>query len=210
MALVLLSMLMLVLVGAMRALGQTETRVEQRIEQAEDYRLANSILHDTLTRVSARKHSVNGNFILQRAPFFRATQSSLSWIGVMPARFGMGGRHYLRLRLEKGDFGDVNLVLRYAPWDGNPSYDAWAQASGQILAWSVRQFSLSYLDPMYDTWFDMWPPPGVQEKDLPRNLLPAAIMIRLSDVGGRWPPIIIPVSAAFLSDANRQLGTWGG
>ena len=56
----------------------------------------------------------------------------LSWIGVMPARYGLGGRHYLRLAVEPGEGGSGQLVLRYAPWTGAPGFSAWPQAQAQV------------------------------------------------------------------------------
>ena len=47
-ALALLSLLMLVLSGALRAMGQTEERVEQRVAAADDYRAAVQLLNDVL------------------------------------------------------------------------------------------------------------------------------------------------------------------
>ena len=43
-ALVLLAMLMLILTSALRTMGQVETCVEQRVEDADDYRLATALL----------------------------------------------------------------------------------------------------------------------------------------------------------------------
>ena len=54
-ALSLLSLLMLVLTSAMRSLGQTEERIEQRVEVADNYRTAVNFLQDALGRVSARR-----------------------------------------------------------------------------------------------------------------------------------------------------------
>ena len=47
-ALVLLSLLMLVLTSALRSMGQVEARVEQRIEAADDFRLATQLLGEVL------------------------------------------------------------------------------------------------------------------------------------------------------------------
>ena len=138
-ALVLLSLLMLVLTSALRAMGQVEERVEQRIEAADDYRATMQLLGDVLGRVSARRFTLQRAGGPGQAPFFEAAPDSLAWVGVMPARFGVGGRHYLRLAVEQG-----RLVLRYAPWTGAPTFDAWNQAPAQVLAAPVQALSLRY------------------------------------------------------------------
>ena len=54
-ALSLLSLLMLILTGAMRSMGQTEERVEARAAASEDYRTAVYFLQEIIGRVSARR-----------------------------------------------------------------------------------------------------------------------------------------------------------
>ena len=132
-ALVLLSLLMLALTGALRAMGQTEERVEQRIAVADDYRAAVHFLGDVLGQVSARRFATQQADAPSQTPFFQAAPDALAWIGVMPARHGLGGRHYMRLGVEPGPNGG-QLVLRYAPWTGAPTFSAWDQAAAQILA----------------------------------------------------------------------------
>ncbi len=45
--------------------------------------------------------------------FFEGGPQGMRWLGIMPARFGMGGRTHFQLSVE----GDA-LVLRFAPWQG--------------------------------------------------------------------------------------------
>ena len=52
-ALTLLSLLMLALTGAMRAMGQTSERVEQRIEAEDDYRIAQAFLDAKAFKITA-------------------------------------------------------------------------------------------------------------------------------------------------------------
>ena len=104
-AMVLLSLLMLALTGALRAMGQTEERVEQRVAAADDYRAAVNLLNDVLGQVSARRFPSQQAGTPPQMPFFQATPDALAWVGVMPARYGLGGRHYLRLAVEPGEGG---------------------------------------------------------------------------------------------------------
>ena len=102
-----------------------------------------------LGRVSARRFSSLQAGTPQQQPFFQAAPDALAWIGVMPARYGLGGRHYLRLAVEPGPDGDGQLVLRYARWSGAPTFDAWpqAQAQAQVLAAPVQSLALRYQEP---------------------------------------------------------------
>ena len=208
-ALVLLSLLMLVLTSALRSMGQVEERIEERIEQADDFRLASQLLAGVLARVSARRHALDAELGGAQVPFFEAGPDSLAWIGVMPARFGLGGRHYMRLALEHGAAG-AQLVLRYAPWTGEPGFAAWNQADAQVLAAPVQALFLRYQEPVSGAWTEVWPPPGLMLNDLPPNLLPVAVTIQVAGPVPDWPPMVLPVMAAYATDPAVSRGAFGG
>jgi len=203
-ALTLLSLLMLVLTGALRSMGEVEERVDQRIAAADDHRAAVQLLGDVLGLVSARRFPLQNAGGPAEAPFFEAAADSLSWVGVMPARFGIGGRHYLHLGLEQG-----RLVLRYAPWTGAPGFAAWGQAQAQVLAAPVQALSLRYLDPATGQWSDAWPPPGVAFNALPATLLPEAVQIQVVGPEPAWPPLVATVAATRASDPSIMAGSFG-
>lgn len=209
-ALVLLSVLMLVLTSALRGMGQVEARVEQRIEAADDWRATQALLADVLGRVSGRMHAVQQAGDATRAPFFEAGPDHLAWIGVMPARFGLGGRHYLRLGLERIASGDAYLVLRYAPWNGEPGFAAWSQAQSQVLAGPVGALSLQYLEPLSGQWSPVWPPPDVPIEQLPPGLLPAAVALSIDGLAPAWPPLLLAVGATFASSGSVVQADFGG
>ena len=209
-ALALLSLLMLVLSGALRAMGQTEERVEQRVAAADDYRAAVQLLNDVLGRVSARRYASLQAGTPQQQPFFQAAPDTLAWIGVMPARYGLGGRHYLRLAVEPGPDGDGQLVLRYAPWSGAPTFDAWPQAQAQVLAAPVQSLALRYQEPASGGWSPVWPPPGVPASALPPTLLPSAVELQIQGPQPPWPPLVIGLIATRTSDPSATGGTFGG
>lgn len=208
-ALVLLSLLMLVLAGALRALGGVEERVEQRITAADDERAAVRLLGDVLGRVSARRFPLRQAGGPAEAPFFEATPNALSWIGIMPARFGAGGRHYCRLAVEPGP-GGGRLVLRYAPWTGAPTFADWDHAQSQVIAAPVQQLSLRYQDPASGQWSAVWPPPGVPFNALPSTLLPGAVDIQIEGPEPSWPPLTVVVVATRSSDPSAATGSFGG
>ena len=207
-ALVLLSLLMLVLTSALRSMGQVEARVEQRIEAADDFRLATQLLGEVLGQASARRHLVQAAGGPAQAPFFEAGPEALAWIGVMPARFGLGGRHYLRLALEPGE-GGARLVLRYAPWTGAPTVAAWAQAEARVLAGPVEALQLRYQNPLSGRWDTGWPPAELSAS-APRVdvVLPSAVEIQIQGPEPAWPPLILAVAATQMSEGGQFRATF--
>lgn len=209
-ALVLLSILMLSLTSAMRAMGQTGDSVERRAGEADQYRTTVFFLRDLLSRVSAREFHV-----LQAAPgagsdasriFFEGQPNSVAWIGVMPARYGIGGRHYLRLSLEGGASGEGQLVLRYAPWSGASVFADWGGAQAQIMASRVSALGLRYQRPDTGEWLSAWPPP-----DLPFGIrTPSAIEINLVQDGRAWPLMIAASQPLILTDPAISRAQFGG
>ena len=207
-ALSLLALLMLVLTGALSSVGQTEGRVEERIENAEDYRLTLQFLRSVFGQVSARPMRTPNADLPQNMPFFMGDAAAVQWIGVLPARFGAGGRSYLRLSVEPLN-GRPRWVLRYAPWDGSPTFDQWGAAAVQPLAEASLAPQLSYRHPLTGAWLQGWPPPP--DPRLPNQpVLPDAVRIDFSPPGVVWPPMMLPVTANYTGDPSGNRGTWGG
>jgi general secretion pathway protein J len=199
---------MLVLTSAMRSIGQAEERIEQRVAAADDYRTAVNFLHDVLGRVSARRFRSTEAGAPPEAPFFEARPDSLAWVGIMPARFGVGGRHYMRLGVEPAA-GASQLVLRFAPWSGAPVFNAWSQASAQPLA-QVRAISLRYQEPASGQWSTVWPPPGMAHAALPPTLLPAAVELQFDGPEPAWPPLVVALVPTRISDPSATGASFGG
>ena len=195
---------MLGLTGAMRAMSDTSDSIERRIDAADRYRVASNLLNSVLSDVSVRRvpnvASTGGN--ANPAPiFFEASANSLAWIGVMPARFGMGGRHYMRLAQE-----GRQLVLRYAPWSGASAFADWGSASAQVVAEPVAAFDLRYLEPESLQWLQAWPP----DDPKPGILLPAAIEATIHGAEPPWPPMVVAVHGLAASDPSMGTeGSWG-
>ena len=205
-ALSLLSLLMLALTGAMGAMGQTSERVEQRIEAQDDYRIAQAFLRDILAQASARVSNQTVAGGSERAVFFTGQPDTVAWIGIMPARYGLGGRHYMRLALEPGAQGP-QLVLRYAPWNGAPTFADWAAAQAQPLVRGVQTLGLRYQHPLTGQWLPAWPP-----ADLPPGAgvwLPSAVELTVGGPAPDWPPIVVALRAAMISDPTIQIGSTG-
>ncbi len=209
-ALVLLSILMLSLTSAMRAMGQTGDSVERRTNDADQYRTTVFFLRDLLSRVSAREF-----YALQAAPgagsdtsriFFDGQPQSLTWIGVMPARYGVGGRHYLRLALESDGSAQGQLVLRYAPWSGAPEFADWSAAQAQVMATQVTGLDLRYQRPDTGEWLSAWPP-----ANLPFGIrVPSAIELDVVQQGKPWPMVIAAAQPLILTDPGISRAQFGG
>ena len=92
----LLSVVMLALGSALRTIAQSEERIDRRLVRADEFRVASAFIRTTLERVSARKvvapATPGGSPLL-----FAAASDAVAWVGIMPARYGAGGRHFCRL-----------------------------------------------------------------------------------------------------------------
>ncbi len=183
----LMSMVMLALGAAMRTIAQTEERVDQRLQRADDLRVATSFLSSTLGRISPRK-SAAPTQVGQSLYLFAGDQNAVIWVGVMPARYGSGGRYFFRLSLEPAR-PNAALVIRFAPWTGNAVFPDWGQAESRILVANATGFGLEYADEdgSNTTWLPQWPH---------AQRLPTRVRISVRTPAGDWP---------YLTVAMRQL-----
>jgi general secretion pathway protein J len=202
-ALVLLSLLMLALTGAVSSMGQTEARVDAHLVASDDYRLATGWLRDTLGLTSARPYINKQVGAPPQIPFFDGASDHVAWIGILPARFDAGGRYYLRLGVESSA-----LVLRYAPWTGAATFSDWGLAQSLTLAAPVTNLTLRYQDPATGSWSDTWLPPGLPVQTPPDLLLPSAVRIDLDGTNPPWPMLVVAVRAA--QPCLGGLATFGG
>lgn len=187
----LMSVVMLALGAAMRTIAQTEERVDQRLQRADEMRVATNFLASTLGRISARKSQaptlVGGSLAL-----FSATPSAVMWVGVMPARYGAGGRYFFRLALERqGERSE--LVIRFAPWTGAGVFPVWASADSRVLLRDASRLDLEYAQ-ADGSWRSDWPDP---------QLLPGRIRISLRTPVSEWPPVIIALRQLPAGDSGR-------
>ncbi len=181
---VLLSMVMVGLISVMRSTAQAQDRIELRLSELDDFRVARGFLDTVLGRVSARR----APRLLQvgESPYqFSGQTRELIWVGVMPARFGMGGRSFFRLAVENGRSGS-SLILRYVPWNGAVNSPDWSVAESFEVARSVTSFSLAY----EDAWL---PVPSWVAEWRRIDSLPARVRIDLETESGPWPLWIVPL-----------------
>ncbi|QIL81865.1 prepilin-type N-terminal cleavage/methylation domain-containing protein [Diaphorobacter sp. HDW4A] len=151
---VLLSIIMIALVSAMRTAGQSSERVDANFAMQDDDRLAERFVRDTLGRISARPLT-GMNLDSTQLPKvgsigpggpplqFQGASTQVSWIGVLPARYGAGGRCFFHLGVESAGNSSA-LVLRYVPWEDQPGFPDWGSAASQVLMLGVAGISLQY------------------------------------------------------------------
>ncbi|MDF1486407.1 prepilin-type N-terminal cleavage/methylation domain-containing protein [Ramlibacter sp. H39-3-26] len=204
--LTLMSLIMLAMNSALRTTGQVETRIDMRTSRIDQLRVAVGFLRSILERVSTRKftaatRSGEAHFL------FEGGANTLSWIGVMPARYGAGGMYFFHLGLEPMGSGDdgVALAIRYAPWRLDATaFPDWAGAERLSLAGGIESITIAYLDANEQppAWQPAWQDP---------KHLPDAIMLRVQPVGANeWPAIIVPLRSVSPDGAGGEGTVVGG
>lgn len=198
---VLLSLLMVGFAGALRTVGQAEERIDRRLAQADDFRVATSFLRSTLGQVSGQKAgeaNQPGQFSVQ----FAGARDAIAWVGVMPARYGVGGRSFFRLAVETVA-SRAALVIRFVPWSDGPGFPDWSKAEARVLAAGVTAFSVRYEDgrPLPTVWQSEWP---IADRTPDRVHLQLAIDAR------EWPALVIPLRVLPLGDPAQRGFVIGG
>jgi general secretion pathway protein J len=196
----LLSLLMLALGSAMRTIAQTEERVDTRLHRADEMRVAANFLSSTLGRISARRSQtptqVGASLFL-----FSGLPGEVTWVGVMPARYGAGGRHFFRLGLEPTAQGS-NLVIRFSPWNGVAEFPDWSQAQSRVMVENVTALGLEYSgeDVSSGAWLPTWIVP---------QRLPGRIRLSIRTAAVDWPQITVPMRQLPGSDSGMGGFTLG-
>lgn len=190
----LLSVVMLALGASMRTIAQTETRVDERLARADEMRVASSFLFAVMERVSVRKSDVTTKAGASLYLFVGAPDAVM-WIGVMPARYGAGGRYFFRLAVES-TVGGRALVLRFAPWAGAAVFPDWNAAASRALVLNISGLQLEYGDDtaVNANWTRQW---SIADR------LPGRIRVSISTATGAWPYLIIPMRALSAGDNGR-------
>lgn len=191
----LLSLVMLAMGSALRTTAQTEERIDQKLLRADEMRVANDFLRGILGRISAQK--TTALVPAGQSPFlFEGRSAEVTWIGIMPARYGVGGRYYFRLGLEKRGVSPA-LVLRFLPWQTGIAPD-WTQAQTYTLVENIVSLGIQYqaanADPQ--NWTAQWSS---------IEALPQRVMLSLQVPSGAWPDVVVtmrvlPGSDPLLSD----------
>lgn len=189
-AMALLSLVMLGMASALRSMGQLEERVDARLEQADEFRIATGFLGQVLGRVSSRKLS-RPVLESESAFLFVGHSEQVQWVGVMPARHGMGGLTFFRLAVEDGA-----LVLRFVPFDASAAFPDWAKSDSRVLVRQVQSLGLAYEDARRAQ--PVWLPHWSSKEGLPERL-----RIDLQTSAGAWPLWIVPLRSLPASQGNK-------
>ena len=210
--LVVMSLLSIIMVGlgvALRGMAQTEDRVDKRIDRMGEIRVVRHFLQTTLGRVSGQTIDLPNAPGQQTVPF-QATPDSLTWVGILPARPDVGGRHFFRLSMEDGPQGP-QLILRYAPWNPDFVLPDWSAAESRVLVKQVQTFAIQAqgLPPDMNDTRKPWPQ-GWQDGWPVTDALPERVRLLISDRQGAWPEWVLPIQPSAQSDSNINLVVIGG
>ncbi|AVT17784.1 general secretion pathway protein GspJ [Paracidovorax avenae] len=197
----LLSLVMLAMASALRTTAQTEERVDARLRKVDDLRTTDGFLRSVLGRISLRKRPGITN-VNENAYYFFGGPQEMAWVGIMPARYGVGGRFFLRLGLEDGPAGQ-SLVLRYLPFVDSPALPDWGRAETYVLVSAVSGFELRYEDAAPEP--PQWGAPWTITDRLPQRV---SVLIRTAT--DAWPEIVVPMRTLPGSDPSIGGAVFGG
>ena len=205
----LLSVIMLGLVTALRNMAQTESKIDQRLERLDEIRVARTFLQQTLSRVSSSTLDAPGTTGKTIIPF-AATADSLTWVGILPARPNVGGRHFFKLATEDTPTGG-ELVLRFAPWQPDLVSPDWSQTEARVLIRGILQMTVQTqgLAPQGHALAQSWPK-GWQSGWPITDALPEQLRFSLTDAQGGWPEWNIALHALPQSDSSFSRVVVGG
>ncbi len=179
-AMAVLSLIVLVLGASLRGMAQSARRIDERVDVVDEMRVAVAFLREVFARLPETPGAKP-----TPAPRFAATASEVSWVAVMPARFGAAGRHHFRLAVEPVPDGTPALVLRYTPWRSDIAAPDWTQADARVLARRVERLALRFGGTgMQSAWQPAW-----AQGERP----PARLRIDLATAAMAWPPLVVPV-----------------
>jgi len=191
-SLALLSLIMLGLLSAMRTLAESSARVEVRSDLGDALRIVPAFL-DRIIGSAVSRARIDGAHNEPQSWFLGGAQE-LQWLGIMPARHGVGGLTHFRLLLHEGVDGRT-LNLQYAPFIDDRTPPDWTQAESEAVAEAVRSVTFSYLGGAGSDWQSEWDG---------RLGLPAWVSIKLDSAQGLWPWMVFRIKQARLR-SNEEL-----
>ncbi|AUM00955.1 hypothetical protein B4966_12875 [Rhodocyclaceae bacterium] len=179
-ALTLLTLIVLGLLGALRSLGETGERLEAQALVNDDLRLVSALLRRTIASASPALRTAQD--AKEQGVWFRGGAQALQWLGILPARHGVGGLMHLRLQLEPDAGEDQRLVLFMAAYRGPDKAPDWEAFEPRILLDGITHIQIRYLGVGEASWSDQWENEPV---------LPDKLYLALSVRGRPWPPLVI-------------------
>jgi general secretion pathway protein J len=200
----LLAVIMVAMGSALRTMAQTETRIDERLNRTDQMRVVNNFLRKALGRADVVK-SKNANSPGGQTVQFEADTNNIRWIGIMPARYGAGGRYFFQLSSEETQQGKA-LVLRYSPWLMQTAFPQWSQSESYVLAPNITSFQVEAEGLPLDTQAipPNWPR-GWQQGWPVKEAVPQRVRLTWTDAKGEWPPLVI----ALIPTGQSQPGSGG-
>lgn len=180
----LLSLIALGMGSALRTTAQTGERVDRRLLEADELRVSTAFLRGVVGRVYPFK--LNTPTAVGQLPyFFEGRSDALTWVGIMPARHGVGGRFFFRLSLGESD-GTRGLVLEFLPWESAITQPDWSQAETRLLVREATGLRILYVNTVVDQpqWSPTWES---------TDAFPDRVMISLQTTSGNLPDLVVPV-----------------
>lgn len=184
-ALTLVAVILAGLVSALVSFGKTSTRLEERTLVSDDVRLVHAFLEQSLGAAAPRVRVRPDDAV--PVSWFQGAATELEWLGLMPARHGVGGLYHLRLGVERGAGNRRRLMLYYLAFAGDDPPPDWSAAQSHLLLDGVTGFDLAYRALDDDEWRAEW-------RDT--EVLPARVKMGLAVRGQSWPELIVPVLEA--------------
>ena len=181
----LLALIMLGLVSALRGLGDVAGRLEGRSQMGDELRMVPAFLDDTLRHASARLRE--GRPDESGSTWFVGEPDRLEWVGVMPARHGVGGLSHFRLFLEGRARGGMSLILQVAPFRGDAEAPGWSQFPAETVIESVSALEIRYRAQEGGEWLGRWEHTRV---------LPGWVAIAIQGPDVSWPPLVFQLFEA--------------
>lgn len=190
-SLTLVSMLMLGLVISLRTFGEASAHAERRTDGNDARLILVRLLRGIVASADGR--SLWGGGGEPAVAFFFGSGSELSWLGVMPARSGVGGEYFLRLSVTGGAAGDAVLKLQYAPFRGVGTLPEWEQAPVEDLLPDIVAMHFAYQAGDGLPWVPDW---------TQRAELPARVRIDIQARSGIWPSVVVPITQSDGGEAS--------
>lgn len=194
----LLSVVMLALGSAFRTVAQAEERIDLRLARTDEVRTAVGFMRSAFGRASGRKvlRPESG----KTGVMFAGASGSVAWIGVMPARYGAGGRCFFHLAMEL-DGTRPALVLRFTPWVDMAVFPDWSRAESRVLVRDVKGVTMRYMDLQADPpWSTEW---------AATDHLPDQLQLEVETEAVSWPPLKLPIRLMPTSDPTSGGAAFG-
>ena len=136
----LLAVIMGGLVSALRTMAQTETRIDQRLDQLDEARVGARLLQQTLGRVSAYPLDAPGA-PGKKAIAFTAGADEPGLGRHHADAANRGRRYFFRLGIEDTSEGQA-LVLRFAPWVPDALVSRLVNSDHRVLIRGIQRFTV--------------------------------------------------------------------